>query len=171
MKEIFTSNAFIGTLFAAIPAIVGWVIVHQLNMKRDRINKRRDMITEILLSAYRHLEMASNREYLTDEHVMAFESAFSDIQLLGNLSQVTAAKKYGLEHAESGEGNINELLLLLRDELRSELKLAPIREKPIIFRFKRGVKLEFDGNKHKIVRATQVNVSALPKDNASVCQS
>lgn len=163
MREIFTSNAFIGSLFAAILAIAGWAVVHGLNIKRDRINKRRDMITEILLSAYRRLEMAANREFLLEEHALAFESAFSDIQLLGSISQVEAAKKYGHEHSQSGQGNINELLSLLRDELRLELKLAPIDERPLIFRFKRERIVEDKNAQFRGSFRAITSVSALQK--------
>jgi hypothetical protein len=95
------------------------------------------MITEYLLEAYRRLEMAANREDKTEEQAIAFESAIADIQLLGSSAQRSTTLQYLKTHASNGGGTIDQVLCLLRNDLRKELGLSLIEEPPIVFRFVR----------------------------------
>lgn len=126
-----------GPLIAAIVAVFGWYIAHRLNISRDRVNRRHDMITQYLVDAYRRLEMAANREEKTEEQAIAFESAIADIQLLGTSKQIMNTVQYLNAHASSKGGNINDVLCLLRNDLRTELGLLPVEEPPKVFRFVR----------------------------------
>jgi hypothetical protein len=121
---------------APLVAVVGWFVVHQFNVYRDRRNKRHDMIVQYLLEAYRRLESAANRDK-TEEQTFAFESAIADIQLLGSVEQISATIKYLHAHASSGGAGIDEVLCLLRNDLRKELCLSPAKSNPVIFRFER----------------------------------
>jgi hypothetical protein len=123
-------------IFAPLVAVIGWFVAHQFNVYRDRRNKRQDMIVEYLVEAYRRLESAANREK-TEEQASAFESAIADIQLLGSVEQISATIKYLRAHASSSGAVIDEVLCLLRNDLRKELGLSPARNNPIIFRFER----------------------------------
>lgn len=103
---------------------------------RDRIKKRRDMVTHYLLEAYRRLEMAANREEKTEEQRIAFESAIADIQLLGSQAQISKAIQYVQAQAASSDtATLNELLYLLRNDLRKQLNLPRVKEPLKIFRF------------------------------------
>ena len=127
----------LGPLTAAIVAVLGWYVAHRSNAARDRINKRRDLITTYLLEAYRRLETAANRAPRTDEQAIAFESAVADIQLLGSLDQIAALIEYLELYTANGEGDLHPVLSLLRNDLRKELALAPVKAPPKVFRFVR----------------------------------
>lgn len=121
----------------AIVAVIGWVVAHQFNVYRDRQNKRRDLRVEFLLDAYRRLESAANREGKTEAQKLAFESAVADIQLLGTPEQVAAVVNYLHRHAAGGGAQIDEVLRLLRQDLRKEIGLIGKVENAVIFRFTR----------------------------------
>jgi len=124
-------------MIAALVVVIGWYVAHSFNMVRDRANKRHDMIVEYLLEAYRRLEKAANREDKTEEQAVAFESAVADIQLLGNPDQITETVKYLKAYASVGGGTIDNVLSLLRDDLRKEFGLSRVNHSLIIFRFVR----------------------------------
>ena len=121
----------------ALVAVVGWFAAHQFNVYRDRLNKRRDLRVQFLLDAYRRLESAANRPKKTEEQTLAFESAVADIQLLGTAEQVAATVGYLREHASGGGAQIDEVLRLLRNDLRKEIGLQGKVENALIFRFTR----------------------------------
>lgn len=121
----------------AIVAVIGWFAAHQFNVYRDRQNKRRDLRVEFLLDAYRRLESAANRKEKTEAQKLAFESAVADIQLLGTPEQVAAVLNYLHRHAAGGGAQIDEVLRLLRQDLRNEIGLKGKVENAVVFRFTR----------------------------------
>jgi hypothetical protein len=133
---------FIGIIISAIIIIIGWIIAHRYNIKRDTLAKRRDLRVQYLLDAYRQLENTANRPInMLPETKRAFESAVADIQLLGTRVQIDALLTYLNQYiVEEGEKNIDPVLKILRDDLREELNLE--RDVPKIhqFRFKEGPK-------------------------------
>ena len=124
--------SLLGPTLAALIAVIGWFVLHRSNVKRDRGNKRRDLITAYLLKAYRRMEAAANRDEKSEEQALAFESALADIQLLGTPDQFAATLEYIDSHTGGGEGQlgIGRVLGLLRDDLRHELDLAPLVSPP-----------------------------------------
>jgi hypothetical protein len=112
-------------LITTLVAIIGWFAVHRLNAARDRVNKRRDLIVGYLIQAYRQLESCSNRD-ATLSDMRTVESAISDIQLLGSAEQVRLAQKFAEEFAASGNASADELLAVLREDLRLELSLKKV---------------------------------------------
>jgi hypothetical protein len=121
----------------AIVAVLGWFAAHQFNVYRDRQNKRRDLRVEFLLDAYRRLESAANRDEKTEAQNLAFESAVADIQLLGTPEQVAAVVTYLHRHAAGSGAQIDEVLRLLRQDLRNEIGLKGTVENAVVFRFTR----------------------------------
>lgn len=108
-------------------AILGWLIAHALTRKRDRANKLRDIRLQYLIEAYRRLGDAALRHLPSEpEYAQRLESALADIQLFGSISQVEKLKKMFEDYAENEEGNLDEVINDLRDELRKELDLPPI---------------------------------------------
>lgn len=118
-------NVLIPALITTFFAIVGWYIVHRLNMERDRANKRRDLRTQYLIEAYRRIERATNRPKDFDNN-LEIETAIADIQLFGSAQQVKLAEKFAFDIARKSNAPTDELLLNLRDELRRELKLEKV---------------------------------------------
>jgi len=137
LDQVVRLAPILGPLIAAAIAVLGWYMAYRFNTARDRINKRHDMITEYLLEAYRRLEMAANREDKTEEQAIAFESAIADIQLLGSSAHISTTVQYLKAHAANGGATIDQVLCLLRNDLRKELGLSLIEEPPIVFRFVR----------------------------------
>lgn len=123
-------------LFSVIVGVVGWFAAHSFNVFRDRNIKRRDMIVQYRLEAYRRLESAANRDK-SEEQALAFESAVADIQLLGSSEEIEITVKYLKAHAANSGGTIDDVLCLLRSNLRKELGLASPPGKPVFFRFER----------------------------------
>jgi len=150
--------ALAGPSLAAVVAVIGWLIAHRLNVRRDLANKRRDLITSYLLDAYRRLEAAANREDKTEAQAVAFESAIADIQLIGSPKEVQAISDWLDAH---GSSSIDQVLSSLRDDLRQELGLAPLASPPRFFRFIRELGGgDWQGN----VRARTRAVQAVPND-------
>ena len=136
MANLTLITPILAAIFAPLVAVIGWFVAHQFNVYRDRRNKRHDMIVQYLLEAYRRLESAANREK-TEEQAFAFESAVADIQLLGSVEQISTTIKYLHAHTLSQGAIIDEVLCLLRNDLRKELRLSPAKSNPVIFRFER----------------------------------
>jgi isochorismate synthase EntC len=103
------------TLFVA--ALGGW-IGHHLSMRRDLTTERRKLRVSYLLEAYRKLEGAANR---ADPKACRpdLESAVADIQLLGSFHKVVLARKFAIEIARDRTSSLDDLLLDLRQSLRS----------------------------------------------------
>ena len=121
-------NLLIPALITTLVAIFGWYIVHALNVRRDRDNKRRDMRIQYLIEAYRRIERASNRPKEFDNN-LELESAIADIQLLGSLKQVSLGEKFAYEIANRNHASTDDLLYDLRASLRKELKLEEVKTK------------------------------------------
>jgi len=103
--------------------IFGWVVAHELNVRRDTIAKRRDLRVQYLVEAYRKLEDTAGRVNALPEVKRAFESAVADIQLLGTRAQIDALLTFLNQFAQNTGGTIDPVLKLLRDDLRKELNL------------------------------------------------
>jgi len=117
-------DLLIPLLITALVAIGGWFVVHRLSQNRERANKRRDLIVEYLIDAWKILENASNR---TDNTcINELEKAIASIQLFGTCKQVDLALKFASEFSKFGTANLDELLEDLRNDLREELQLESI---------------------------------------------
>ena len=112
-------------IITVLIAIIGWFIVYHFEKRRDHLNKRRDLHLQYLISAYRNLESASNRE-LTSTTASELESAVADIQLFGTANQVRLARGFATSFAQAGKASLDELLEELRRDLRAELQLDEV---------------------------------------------
>lgn len=118
-------------------AIAGWMVGHWFNEQRDQKRKRREIRTEYLIRAYRGLEDGANRGSISGtEYGKKFESAIADIQLFGTEAQARMAKELANAIAERRkDASSGPILLSLRDDLRKEIGLSAIKERPIHLRF------------------------------------
>lgn len=114
-------------------AVAGWLV----NEFFARRSVRRNLRIEYLLSAYRRLEHASNRQ-MTETHEAALEEAISDIQLLGSPRQVEMATAFARQFAEDQRADTEHLLEDLRASLRRELQLEPVPPQRMWLRIARG---------------------------------
>jgi hypothetical protein len=129
-------DLLIPLVISTLVAILGWIVGHKLNNALDRASKHRDLRLQYLVSAYRKLESSIGRNLVTDtEAAKAQEEACADIQLFGTQPQIDRL----LAALKQGEGaDLDPVLNLLRDELRSELCLPKITGNVLALRYRRG---------------------------------
>lgn len=108
-----------------IVAVIGWWVLHNFSISRDRSKQRHDLKIRYLIDVYRALEAASHCE-LTPEKAKTLENAISDIQLFGSKEQVDLAKSFSRDFAEKKSGALDALLFNLRNDLRRELGLVEV---------------------------------------------
>jgi hypothetical protein len=118
-------------LVPVLIAIFGWVVVHWFSMGRDRSNKIRDLKTKYLIEAFQKISL----NVYDDSDKSKIESALVDIQLFGQPEEVELAHKFMYTIANGEGATPNELIHLLRANLRKELKLPPLRSGIPFFRF------------------------------------
>ena len=116
-----------------VAALGGWA-GHYLSMRRDLAAERRKLRVTYLLEAYRRLEGASNRDD-AKRSWPELESAIADIQLLGSPGQVALARRFAIEMASDSAASLDGLIFNLRQSLRAELELEPVKENVIYLRF------------------------------------
>ena len=119
-------------LTSALVVVAGWFAANWLASKRDTKIKKREVRVEYLLTAYRGIESAANRE-LTEEQRFQLESAIGDVQLLGNEAQLEALAEW----ISSGKHDFKKLLGEIRDDLRSELELKKSEHELLFYRMSR----------------------------------
>lgn len=129
------SHPLITLLVPTVVAVISWFIGSWLAVRRDRANKRRDLRVQYLIEAYRRLATGANRAAPLAGHLDDIESAIEDVQLFGTAAQVQAAHELASDVAERGEAMADNLLTLLRDDLRKELRLETIKSRRIFLRF------------------------------------
>jgi len=129
-------NQYLDIIKFIIPvliAILGWIVGHRFNSKRDLKNKQREIVILHNIDVFTKLSETINR---TDNKSMKdFEDAISSIQLLGTSRQAALARKAADEVANHGKTELDELLMDLRQTIRSELSLEQINEKYQWLRF------------------------------------
>ena len=90
-----------------VSAIIGGLIVHWLNVKREVNNARRNLRIEFLLQSYQRLINASNRGAdLSSKYRDDLESALSDIVLLGKHEEIEAAYNFIKDMSKGKRGKI-----------------------------------------------------------------
>lgn len=120
-------------------ALVGWLVVHRFSAWRDRINHKRKMQTDFLVTAFQHLANSANRPFaLGAEHLKNMESALADIQLFGSKKQVQLVEDFAKEFAQASSASLDPLLNSLREDLRKELGYEQIDSNVKWVRFEGG---------------------------------
>ena len=111
-------------LIPVLVAILGWLVGHELNLRRDTIIKRRELRVKYLLEAFRNLEASvGHTDGVLSESRKVFNSAVSDIQLLGTKEQIDALVNFLEGFKKNTNGSVDTVFNLLRDEIRKELDL------------------------------------------------
>jgi len=105
----------IGNLLSALIIALGWIVAYRLNSEKDLRNKKREMRTQYLMSAYTSIADQCGRKQSPD--VRALERAGDQIQFLGTKKQIQLL----FEGNEAKE--YSALLKELRKDIRKELEL------------------------------------------------
>jgi hypothetical protein len=129
-------NNYIQIIVTIGIAALGWIIVHYFTSRRDRKNKIREIRIQYLIEAFRKIGLAAQREK-ADTFFSELESAFHDVQLFGSEKQINILMEFMDEYKEKKTANIDLLLNELRNALRKELSLSPIKKGIKYFRVKK----------------------------------
>jgi hypothetical protein len=116
-------------------AIVGWLFAGWLSSRRDSANKRREIVVQHLIDAYKILTQEIGHRDTTVESITKFENLLSEIQLFGSREQVDIARKLSNQTAQEGVSTIDPLIENMRDALRKELGLESVEGVTIWCRF------------------------------------
>ncbi|KXF79201.1 hypothetical protein ATN84_05605 [Paramesorhizobium deserti] len=122
---------------ALISAVIGGGFValvnHLFTSKRERENKRRELIVKHLLEIHDAIAVLSFVE--PKDEVQAIERAVDRIQLFGDPELLRLTKKFCDDIKSARQSNTNELIKHVRSQIRRELGLAPISSDLEILRF------------------------------------
>ena len=99
----------------------------------DRDLRTRQRI-DYLVTAYRVIEGATNRPNLSAEQQRALEQAVADVNLLGSEAQQRAIQVAQAEMARTNSGGFDEVLHLLRRDLRAHLGIEAGLDRVSYFR-------------------------------------
>lgn len=116
-------------------AVIGWLIGHYFTTKRDIANKRRELVINHLIEAYRIITNEISHRDESEERNIKLENLLSDIQLFGSSEQILIATKLADDVAAGGVFELNELIISLRNNLRKELNLPAVADNVKWLRF------------------------------------
>jgi len=127
-------------------AILGWIFAGWLNSRRDTANKRRDLVVQHLVDAYKILTQEIGHRETSIESITKFENLLSEIQLFGSKKQVELARKLSNQTAQNGVSEIDPLVEEMRNSLRNELGLEQVEGTTIWLRFEESHKSQIGKN-------------------------
>ena len=120
-------------IIQCIITVIGWIVVYIFAIRQNTQIKKKEVTIEYLIQAWGKLEKASNRK--DNRYNTEIETAIADIQLFGTKRQIELAQQFAEEMARNKESSTLELLVLLREDLRKELKLERVPRKFKFLRF------------------------------------
>ncbi len=120
-------------IIQCIITVIGWIVVYIFAIRQNIQIKKKEVTIEYLIHAWGKLEKASNRK--DNRYNTEIETAIADIQLFGTKRQIELAQQFAEEIARNKESSTLELLVLLREDLRKELKLERVPRKFKFLRF------------------------------------
>lgn len=120
-------------IIQCIITVIGWIVVYIFAIRQNTQIKKKEVTIEYLIQAWGKLEKASNRK--DNRYNTEIETAIADIQLFGTKRQIELAQQFAEEIARNKESSTLELLVLLREDLRKELKLGRVPRKFKFLRF------------------------------------
>lgn len=108
-----------------VSAAVALLVVglgHAFALDRDRKNRRQEQRIDYLISVYRAFSKANHHPRLY-EVAEELEQAIADVQLFGTKRQVELVRRFSIDLAKAQTAEMDDLLMELRDSLRSELNV------------------------------------------------
>ncbi len=120
-------------IIQCIITVIGWIVVYIFAIRQNTQIKKKEVTIEYLIQAWGKLEKASNRK--DNRYNTEIETAIADIQLFGTNRQIELAQQFAEEIARNKESSALDLLVLLREDLRKELKLERVPKKFKFVRF------------------------------------
>ncbi len=120
----------------AIVAVVGWLIGHRLNSRRELTNRRREARLKGLEVAFNRIAMFTHRDW-DENNKLEFERFVAEIQLYGTPKQIKLMSNI-VEAFVRKEPvvSLDALLEDIRNTLRAELRMEPVTGPVWWYRFK-----------------------------------
>jgi hypothetical protein len=118
-------------IFAVVVGVFSWFVSNKLSSKRDFANKQSEIRLNYLIEAYDAIAMSSQRPPAVEYDKM-IEAAIAKIQLFGTTDQIALVHQFVDNYGASGvsgnrpQASVDDLLFSLRNQLRAELRLAPV---------------------------------------------
>lgn len=118
----------LGASIAALVAIIGWLISHNLTIRREINSKIREQHLIYLIQTYRALSKMAGYDVVGRLHDIGpeIQQAIADIQFLGTVEQINYSKQIVELMLKKESVDLTPLLSSLRDELRRSLKKEKI---------------------------------------------
>jgi len=113
-------------LVAGVLTIFGWWAVNWFGEKRDRKNKIRELRMQYLTNACRVISQVG-RQHDVLPLARKLEEAVSDVYLFGTPRQIELMRKFVVEFSTKQSANMDELINTLRNDLRKDLLLPPLK--------------------------------------------
>ena len=112
-------------VFSVIFVILGWWFINY----NDRRSRERIIREDYLISAFDDLALSSNR-CSDQKHNELIEKTVANIQLLGQKQEIKALQNFisDWNRNQGRKANLDGLMNLIRDTVRAELGLEPVRE-------------------------------------------
>jgi hypothetical protein len=107
-------------------SVLGWLVAHYFTDKRAKSSKKRELVLEYLINAFRVLGNEVSHRELNIERERNLENIVTDIQLFGSPKQVELAKDLSKRMANEKFCGLDDIVNDLRDTLRSELGLKKV---------------------------------------------
>lgn len=116
-------------LIALIAGLAGAVFTYIFGIKKLIRQKKLDLKTEYLISAWIGLEDASNRSNPNENHEN-IEKSIAMIQLFGSKDQILLSRDFAKKMEQTNGADLKPLLDYLRNDLRKELNLKDVSNLP-----------------------------------------
>ncbi len=116
-----------------ILTVIGWIVVYILALRQNTQIKKKEVTIKFLVQAWERLEKASNRQ--DNRHNTDKPTSIPDIQLFVSILYFELLIQFAEEIARNKESSTLELLILLREDLRKELRLEKVPRKFKFLRF------------------------------------
>lgn len=122
-----------------VAGIAGAYVGHLLTTRREQKNRLQQHRIQYLVEAYRAFARAGHHPRL-HEIADELEQAVADVQLLGSPKLIELTQKFCREMAADQTANLDDILEVLRRNLRAELGELPVSGQMMWFRIGRGPK-------------------------------
>lgn len=130
LLNILASVEWSRVLSIGIPAgvaVVGWFFVNKLNARRELATRKREARLKALEIAYMRISTSMNRDF-DEKAATEIETFVAEIQLYGTPRQVALMEQMVEEFKKPNfHVSYDALLSDLRDTIRAELTLEPLR--------------------------------------------
>jgi len=117
-------------VFSFASSLIGGLVVaaanHFMTKRRDREQRKREMVTKFLIDAWQNLGAGSRDETAIHTKSKALEKAIADIQLFGSPEQIKLAKNFSIEMVQNNSGASTELLSDLQKRSLGSIGLTEV---------------------------------------------